>query len=501
MVATDTFKVTRNEAANLLRSRAFGVTTEGIFLVLFVCGLAWVPYWLGSNRPIAWGINAVVFPGLAALYELSLLVRGVPHPVPIRRVGPSAVLFALAGTWAVVQNVAWTPSGWQHPIWQLASAALGQHVAGSISIDRDLTALALLRLMTAASTFWLALQLSRNAGRARLLIWCLVGISALYAAIGLYAVAFMPNGRVFAEFGSTKFISSTFVNQNHYVTFAGMGFIAGVAALLRLYRQEFGRTGSLLRLKVATLISTTGSKAAVPLAFACVILAALLLTGNRGGIIATAFGLFALCILNMRREGSGWNEALLVVFAALLVGTAFIGFGDVFVGRVTTQGLYDAGRLWVQGLTIESILSAPLLGFGYGTFAVTFPMFRDDGMSILGLWDKAHNTYLEIFQGLGLLFGGMLIACVIILVWDCLKGARTRKHGATIPALAASVSFLVGVQALVDFSLQIQAVTLTYMAILGAGVAQASDPTPASDAHLGVEKSSQHYSRTKDPDR
>jgi hypothetical protein len=66
----------------------------------------------------------------------------------------------------------------------------------------------------------------------------------------------------------------------------------------------------------------------------------------------------------------------------------------------------------------------------------------------------------------------MLIACVVNLVWKCAKGARTRKRGATIPAIAASVSFLVGVHALVDFSLQIQAIALTYMAVLGAGVAQ-----------------------------
>jgi hypothetical protein len=481
MVAAETFNVTRSEAANLPGSRAFGITTEGVFLALFICGLAWVPYWLGSNRPIAWGINAIVFPGLAASYEVSLLLRGMHHPVPIRRVAPSAVLFALAASWAVIQNVTWTPSGWQHPIWQLVSEALGQHVPGSISIDRDLTAIALLRLMTAASTFWLALQLSRDAARAQLLIWAVVGISALYAAVGLYALGFMPNGRVFPEFALSKFVSSTFVSQNHYVTFAGMGFLAATAAILRLYRQEFGRSGSLLRLKVAALISTTGSKAAVPLAFASVILTALLLTGNRGGIISAALGLFVLGSLIMRRERSGWNEALLVVFAALLVGAAFISLGDVFVGRVTTQGLYDSGRLWVQGLTIKSIVSAPLLGFGYGTFAVAFPMFRDDGMSILGFWDKAHNTYLEIFQGLGIVFGGMLIASVALLVWDCLQGARTRKHGATVPALAVSISFLVGVHALVDFSLQIQAVTLTYMAVLGAGVAQASDPSPSSD--------------------
>ena len=107
-------------------------------------------------------------------------------------------------------------------------------------------------------------------------------------------------------------------------------------------------------------------------------------------------------------------------------------------------------------------------------------------MSVWPLWDRAHNTYLEVFQGLGLLFGAMLIASVVIFVWDCLKGARTRLRDATIPAIAASVSFLVGAHALADFSLQVQAVALTYMAVLGAGVAQARDAAPRSHTYLGA---------------
>src|SRR5438034_1047939 len=131
MVATESFRATRSKVENLPRSKTIVVTTEGIFLALFICGLAWVPFWFGSNRPIAWGINAIVFPGLAALYELSLLLRRVPHPIPIRRVGLSAFLFAAATIWIVVQIVTWTPAEWQHPIWQLASDALGQQIAGS----------------------------------------------------------------------------------------------------------------------------------------------------------------------------------------------------------------------------------------------------------------------------------------------------------------------------------------------------------------------------------
>jgi hypothetical protein len=153
-----------------------------------IAGLAWAPFWLGSNRLIAWGINAVIFPGLAGLYELSLLLRGAPHPVPIQRIRISVALFTAAVTWAILQNATWMPVGWHHPIWQLASDVLGRPVAGSISIDRSLTTIALIRLVTAASAFWMALQLSRDPARARLLIWSVVVISALYAAVGIFAL-------------------------------------------------------------------------------------------------------------------------------------------------------------------------------------------------------------------------------------------------------------------------------------------------------------------------
>jgi branched-subunit amino acid transport protein AzlD len=455
------------------------LTTEWIFSGLLVVGLAWIPFWGGSNALVAWGVNAVLFPGLAALYELSLILRGAPRPVAIQRVRLAAALLAAAVMWALVQNATWVPSGWQHPIWHLASDVLGRPVAGSISVDRSLTAVALLRLMTSASVFWLTLQLSRDPWRARFLIWSMVVIGAVYAAVGIFAVGFMPNGRVFASLPPTqgfKVVTSTFVNHSHYATFAGIGFISAVGLTLRHYRRRLSRTGHLLRLKIAALIDATGGQGAVLLGLGFVILTGLLLTASRGGIIATGLGFLALLALVARREkGSLRQEALLLFFAAVVVAAAIVGFSDVFVARVEANGLYEQGRLRAYIATIWSILAAPLLGFGYGTFSAAFPMFHDESVSMWYFWDKAHNTYLEAFQGLGLLFGTMLIASVVVLVWDCLKGARTRLRNATIPAIAVGVSVLVGTHALVDFSLQIQAVTLTYMAILGAGVAQARD--------------------------
>ena len=59
-----------------------------------------------------------------------------------------------------------------------------------------------------------------------------------------------------------------------------------------------------------------------------------------------------------------------------------------------------------------------------------------------------------------------------LLVLRCVKGAMTRQMNETMPCVAASVAFLLGVHSLVDFSLQMQAIAVTFMALLGAGVAQ-----------------------------
>jgi hypothetical protein len=76
----------------------------------------------------------------------------------------------------------------------------------------------------------------------------------------------------------------------------------------------------------------------------------------------------------------------------------------------------------------------------------------------------------------------ILISCVAIIAWRCLKGATQRHHDITAPAVAVGVTGVVAAHALVDFSLQIQAVALTFITLLGAGVAQAaSSRTSLSD--------------------
>jgi len=244
--------------------------------------------------------------------------------------------------------------------------------------------------------------------------------------------------------------------------------------ILQLYRREAINIGGSWRFRIANFIEVTGRKGAVLVGGAFVILVALLMTGSRGGVIATSLGLFVLGALTLgKRKRGAMAKVGVIGFGAVVIAGVFLVFGDAVVSHIRDQGLDDESRIAVYLIVFWSILSAPLLGYGYGTFADVFPMYRDHSIGVEGVWTQAHNTYLELFQGLGLIFGAMLIASVLLLlVGKCLKASIQSRGSVTVPRVATSVAVLIGVHALVDFSLQIQAVAITFMAVLGAGVAQ-----------------------------
>jgi O-antigen ligase len=188
-------------------------------------------------------------------------------------------------------------------------------------------------------------------------------------------------------------------------------------------------------------------------------------------------GLFVFAALALKTRNQGFRDqrAAIIIFGALLValvGVAFLAFGGAVTERIAQQGVQDSSRMAIYTITMRSILGAPLLGYGYGTFADVFPMFRDQSLSTFDIWQVAHSTYLEVFQGLGLVFGSMLVTSLVLLAVRCARGAITRQENETIPCVAVAVAVLVGVHSLIDFSLQIQAIAVTFMALLGTGVAQ-----------------------------
>src|SRR5512139_61133 len=92
------------EVASANRLPAKSAIVERALLWALIAGLAGCPFWFGSNVLLAWGINAVLFPGLAILYEVSLLLRGDRHPVTVRQIAIPAALFGAVVLWILLQN-------------------------------------------------------------------------------------------------------------------------------------------------------------------------------------------------------------------------------------------------------------------------------------------------------------------------------------------------------------------------------------------------------------
>ncbi|BBU62389.1 hypothetical protein MSC49_23240 [Methylosinus sp. C49] len=447
---------------------------EALLLLGLVAGLAVAPFWLGGNRLPAWGVNGLYFPALVLLFELGVLLAGRRHAVSIAAIAGPAALFGAALSWICVQALPLASGALAHPIWSMASEALERPLDGAISVDRGQTLVFLLRLVTAASVFWLALQLSRRSHRAHFLLRAIAVIVAAYSAYGLFLSAFFSATIPFFDAPAQGlFVRSTFVNRNNFATYAGIGLVTTLALLIPLADRDAPREAGALAARLARRLEAAGLGGWLLLAATFVIFVALLGTVSRGGILATILGAGALLALAYRRgrqsEGSAGAVALVV---AGLAATIFY-FGDLIIRRALDSGLDDGGRLAVFTITLRAILDTPLLGYGYGAFAALFPLYRDRSIPTADIWDKAHNAYLEAFLGLGLVFGAALVGALFWLAAKCVIGAATRRRSSAPAAAAAACSLLVGVHSLVDFGVQIEAVALTYMAILGAGVAQA----------------------------
>lgn len=462
---------------------AGGTLTRLVYWALLaLAALAPLPF--GSNRPWAWAALSLVVGVLLVLWAISARglaanrARGDPAAlgVPLRRIGLTAAGFAAVVLWIFFQASPLAPEAWHHPLWRDAARALDTPLAGSISIDPAGTLTALMRLLAYAGVFWLALQLGRRAENATRMVWTVALAGVGYSVYGL-VVQFGGLDTIlwYERWAYNDSLTSTFVNRNSFATYAGISLIAITALIVTMMRRDapvelFTAAGA--RWFIEQLTGRLGILLVMALATA----SALLLTHSRGGMISALVGLLVLAgALAMARGGRPVTALMTIAgiaafgFAALMLG------GDVTLERLagTLQDGRVAGeRPAAYALVIEGIADNPWLGAGYGTFEAAFPLIRDISLPGKDIYDKAHNTYLEFAFEAGLPAFAIMMAILGGLLWRCIRGVLDRRRDRLAPCVATGATALVATHALVDFSLQIPAVAVTYALLLGAGCAQ-----------------------------
>ncbi|MCJ8141380.1 O-antigen ligase family protein [Ancylobacter sp. A5.8] len=448
-----------------------------VLLIGFVLCIAWVPLPFGSNYLTIWGINAVLFAALLILFEAGLLVSGAPHPVAPRRLWWVLALFGLLTLWILLQLAPFVPVSWQNPFWELARAILsrvpgGPEVAGSISVSPDSGIRTLVRLLTNAACFYLALQLCRDSRRADLFLTALVVIGVVYAVFGIGQFLLFPDRLLWIEKQHyVESLTSTFVNRNNYATFASIGAIAAIGLLIDVHRRGGVGRDLPLPLRVAAFVDISLRSGALLLAAVAVLMVALFLTASRAGVTAGLCGVIALICLLLVFSRRKWFIAVLAlpIFAMLIA--AMLYSGDMLADRLADTS-NDAMRSSVILRTLNAILDSPWLGFGYGSFDDMYTVYKLPDQWISTHWDKAHNTYAELLFELGVPAALGMFVLVGGILGAILMNVRRRETRPVISLVALAASVTVLLHALVDFSVQIQAVALFYWALVGAGLAQ-----------------------------
>ena len=167
------------------------------------------------------------------------------------------------------------------------------------------------------------------------------------------------------------------------------------------------------------LTSHRGKLRWLALATIPLLLAALLKTGSRGGIVALAVLFVHAFVTGDRRRRIQCLLLLVVIvalFAALPHADLVRRFADVF-GDTDYNFTSRDGRIQVWGRGIGMMLAHPLLGVGVGTYEIA------SGVTA-GSWLTAHNSYLEIGVELGV-FGFVVF---LMAIWYAGKGAWREAH-------------------------------------------------------------------------
>lgn len=460
-----------------IESRSYRRMRQIIFRALLIFILL-SPLPFGGNLPMVWSLYAV-FTALLTLIWVVWSIKDI-QSVSVS-LNPWIIMFFLAPClWALLQTVSQMPATWVHPLWSMMRDALQLQAYGYISLTPDKTLTALMRLLTYGLVFFLSYQLCRDRENARSLIkWIAITgvLHALYGLIiqweGFQTVWWLE------KTSSLSSVTGTFINKNTFATFAGLTLICGAGLLIDdILRQVRKMAGQLMGRDAFVEYLVVHSWR--PILGLMLIITALTASHSRGGIISTGLALIVLIgIFGYRSKLS--NNIMLAAIAGVVAVTLFAySISDTILLK-GMEYISESAEIRMEAYekTLVAIESNPWVGFGYGGFEEGFRLYR--GEDISEIYHKAHNSYLEILFGLGLPATFSLLASIAGVMLMAMSGIRRRQRDWVYPAIGFAVTVLVAAHAMVDFSLQIPAVAITYAAIMGVSAAQSASSRRQSD--------------------
>jgi O-antigen ligase len=361
-----------------------------------------------------------------------------------------------------------------HPLWAEAANSLNTPLLATVSIARNQPWFAIgVPLATL-----LTLTVSFVVGADRLLAWRLLRVIAWAgAAYALYSIAaslIEPAIVLWRQkSGHIGSLTGTFLNRNTAATFFGSCSILWLVIILEQLKELLPRQEFSLGEAIRNVLNRMPLKLAIYIGMLLLCLAAMFLTRSRAGVILSLIALVIAAAIRFRRtlptRTAGFAAAAVVAMGLfVLLETMGSGVGS----RFNLDGIVDYGRGAAYWSTLTMIHDRPWFGTGLGTFEMAFPAYRSGAISMSGIWNRAHNTLLELTSDVGIPLAAMIAVGWLFIVTRLFLGTLHRRRDSALPTAGLAVAILGLSHSLVDFSLQITGYVIPFCAIVGTGLAQ-----------------------------
>jgi O-antigen ligase len=361
-----------------------------------------------------------------------------------------------------------------HPIWSEVSGITGQKLTPSASIAHNQPAYALGAPFAAILALVSGIVVGCDRVRARQALWTMAWSGAAYATYGIFSFVVFPGKILWRQKQAyLTDVTGTFVNRNTAAAYFGSCAVVWLLLLCDAVRQSLPPGPIEWSMFSERTLSHTPKRAVIACALLFVCLAAMFMTRSRGGVVLSLLMLVVAFALSFRRDFShlstrmaGIAVALVIVFMLLQIMGAGVN------ARFNVNDLASEGRLETYRSTLRLIADYPWFGTGLGTFALSYPAYRSDRVPVLGVWDRAHSTPLELAAEVGLPLAGAIVVGWLIIFAVLMRGLIIRRRDAVIPLAGLLVGLLGNLHSMIDFSLQIPGYALVVFAVVGVGLAQ-----------------------------
>jgi O-antigen ligase len=422
---------------------AFGSVHEAAFIPLLVLAtLAGAISWVRSHRARSRGADVPFLPGGKGLMALLVLVLLQVVPLPpflLRAVSPGSFHF-YSDTLLLPPLTAWRPV--------------------SVSPADTLRGLAFLGSF---SLFFGAVFREFTDGRWRRRLAGWVVATGIVMTLVALAQAAAGTTTIYGLWKPTLdyAVFGPYVNRSHFAGYLVMAIPLSLGFAVEAFG-DLGRAWERRRVGWLALGGPEGSAAILQATVAMLLVAGLLASQSRGGVMAFAVSVAALPFAFRRHRG----QAAVVVVAIALLGLGWIGLGGVVEG-FQKRGL-EASRFVLWRDMVRMIPDFPLLGAGFNAFGTAYARYQTIWpMLFIG---QAHNDYLQVVLDLGLLGAALVLSLLYQLFRAAAKAASRSALDAGVLGALLALAF----HALVDFNWQIPANALTYVALAALAMRRAS---------------------------